>query len=264
MFKKIRIAVLLYILLFVAAGSYLATARSTDWDQPLWVDIYPVDADGAAITQSYIDGLDAGRFAAIEDFLSGQAQNYAIGLDRPFRLKLAPQLVQSLPPLPNAGSWFDTIVWSLKIRWLVVKLNWTSDRPTPDIVLFAVYHDPESNLALDRSGALRKGLVAIANVFASRPMRDTNGFVIAHELLHTVGATDKYLRTTNQPIFPIGYAEPEKMPLYPQTTAEIMGGRIAVSRNESTIPAGLKQVRIGPSTALEIGWIDALPAAVNN
>ena len=49
--------------------------------------------------------------------------------------------------------------------------------------------------------------------------------VIAHEFLHTVGATDKYDPATEQPQFPDGYGEPQRVPLVPTGEAEIMAGR---------------------------------------
>ena len=58
------------------------------------------------------------------------------------------------------------------------------------------------------------------------------------------------------PLYPDGYGDPEKMPLYPQTHAEIMGGRIALSEQQAVIPMDLKQVQIGPATAVEIRWLD--------
>jgi hypothetical protein len=78
--------------------------------------------------------------------------------------------------------------------------------------------------------------------------------VIAHELLHTLGATDKYDLRTNQPTQPDGYAEPDLQPLYPQSFGELMGGRIPVSSTESTMPESLQQVIVGAKTAGEIGW----------
>ena len=80
--------------------------------------------------------------------------------------------------------------------------------------------------------------------------------IITHELLHTLGATDKYDPQTNQPFFPDGFAEPERTPLYPQRWAEIMGGFIAVSEEKGLMPEGLSQTVIGPLTAGEIGWTD--------
>ena len=92
------------------------------------------------------------------------------------------------------------------------------------------------------------------NVFASDAMAGTNNVVIAHEMLHTFGATDKYDLATNLPLFPDGYAEPERMPRVPQQFAEIMGGRIPISPLRADQPDGLHRVVIGPLTAREINW----------
>ena len=85
-------------------------------------------------------------------------------------------------------------------------------------------------------------------------MTTDNNFVITHELLHTLGAGDKYELGSNQPIYPAGYADPELTPLYPQEFAEIMGGRIPVSQISSITPQSLDAVIVGPYTADEIGW----------
>ena len=85
-------------------------------------------------------------------------------------------------------------------------------------------------------------------------MKGSNDTVIAHELLHTLGATDKYDLRSNQPAHPDGFAEPDREPLYPQSFAELMGGRIPVSSAESTTPESLQQVIVGAKTASEIGW----------
>ena len=73
--------------------------------------------------------------------------------------------------------------------------------------------------------------------------------------MHTVGASDKYDPKSGQPIYPDGYAEPKLNPRYPQSKAEIMGGRIPVCNKEASIPWSLKQVTVGPQTAIEIGWL---------
>jgi hypothetical protein len=59
------------------------------------------------------------------------------------------------------------------------------------------------------------------------------------------------------PDFPDGYFEPEQKPLHPQRFAEIMAGRLALSSSESTMPESLRYVRVGRSTAAEIGWAPA-------
>lgn len=126
----------------------------------------------------------------------------------------------------------------------------------PDVKLFMLYHDPEHSPSLPHSVGLQKGLFGIVNVFADARMAGANDTVTAHELLHTLGATDKYAPGTNLPRLPDGYAEPERQPLYPQHFAEVMAGRIPLSRTESEIPASLRQVVVGPATASEIGWAE--------
>ncbi|NND36504.1 MAG: hypothetical protein HKN81_05140 [Gammaproteobacteria bacterium] len=102
-------------------------------------------------------------------------------------------------------------------------------------------------------------MLGVVHVFANQRMKGSNRFVIAHEMLHTLGATDKYAPQSNHPIFPVGYAEPYASPLYPQRFAEIMGGRIPVSASEAKIPRSLEQARVGAETALELRWIEKLP-----
>lgn len=256
MFKAARIAILLYVLLFVAVGQVVSTLNSTDWREPLWIDAYPVDGDGSDASRAYIEHLDDSEFAAIETFFAREAQRYGVPIDAPVRFALAPPLTESLPELPAHGSVLAAMAWSLRMRWLTTKLNWRSDRPRPDIVLYLVYHDGDDTPVMDRSGALRKGLIAVTNVFAGRASQPSNQVVIAHELLHTLGATDKYDPATNLPLYPIGFADPEARPLLPQRRAEIMAGRIPINEHEAQIPWNLDWVEVGAATAAEIRWVE--------
>ena len=85
-------------------------------------------------------------------------------------------------------------------------------------------------------------------------MEAKNNVIIAHELLHVFSATDKYDLHDNMPIFPSGYAQTNRDPLYPQDYAEIMGGRITLSKFEAEIPIDLSHVIVGEKTAEEINW----------
>lgn len=257
MFKNIRIAVLLYILAFAAVGSYLASVRSTDWDNSLWVDVYPINGDQSDRVQAYIDGLSEADFDAIERFLATEAQRHGISIADPFRIGLAEQVREAPPELSDA-SLFGAVLWSLRMRWFAWRVQWNSERPNPDLKLFAVYHDDSQSVVLDRSAALERGLIAVANVFATRSSRGSNQVVMAHELLHTLGASDKYHAETNMPIFPLGFADRTAQPLYPQSQAELMAGRIPLDSESADIPISLRQTIIGPETALEIGWLDTL------
>lgn len=254
MFKAARITLLLYVLLFVAVGQLVSRHNSTDWQEPLWVDVYPVNGDGSRAAATRIEALRAQDFDALEAFFAREAERYGVPLEQPLRVVLAPELEASLPEIPASRRVLDALAWSLRIRWLTTKLNWRSDRPTPDIVLYLVYHDGDATPVIDRSGALRKGLIAVANVFAGRTAQASNQVVIAHELMHTLGATDKYDPTTTLPLHPSGFAEPDAQPLLPQRHAEVMGGRIPVDAHEARIPGSLGEVRVGPATAAEIRW----------
>ena len=136
--------------------------------------------------------------------------------------------------------------------------SWSVDKPpgpTPTIRLFLLYHDPVLSPRLPHSVGLQKGLMGVANLFATHDMADANLVILAHELLHTLDASDKYDPRTNLPQYPDGFAQPLREPRYPQQYAELMAGRIPVSATQAEIPDSLTQVLIGPATAKEIGWL---------
>src|SRR6185436_12702813 len=108
---------------------------------------------------------------------------------------------------------------------------------------------PAAHPRLPHSTGLRQGLIGVVNAFARTDMDGSNNVVIAHELLHTFGASDKYDLGGNRPQFPDGFAEPNAQPLYPQQHAEIMAGRVPVSETRFEIPAGMDEVAIGLKTA---------------
>jgi hypothetical protein len=148
------------------------------------------------------------------------------------------------------------MLWSLKLRYYAWREQRAQDLPDPDIRLFIVYHDPETHEVLSHSVGLQKGLIGIVNAFASKREASRNNIVIVHELLHTLGATDKYDPATNLPLFPHGYAEPQRRPAVPQAHAEIMAGRRPLSATEAAMPDRLTQVVVGPQTAAEIRWVN--------
>jgi hypothetical protein len=121
--------------------------------------------------------------------------------------------------------------------------------------LFVLYHDPALRSRLPHSVGLQKGLLGVVNAFAARPQAGSNNVVIAHELLHTFGATDKYDPATTLPVFPDGYADPGRNPVHPQDAAEIMAGRIPRGPATADMPTGLDETVIGGKTAREINWV---------
>lgn len=253
MWRRLRIAVLLVILLFVALNTYFDRVYSTDWNIPLRVAAFPINADGSEVTARYIGQQPADAFQQIETFFEQEAKHYGLQMERPIRLTRAPPLSEAPPELEPGSGALSAALWSLRMRYWAWRVA-PPPGPAPDIKLFVLYHDPAISPALPHSLGLQKGLLGVVHVFADGSMRGSNDTVIAHELLHTLGATDKYDLETNQPLQPDGYAEPDRQPLYPQSFAELMGGRIPVSSTEAETPESLQQVIVGAKTASEIGW----------
>jgi len=254
-FRQVRITLLLVALFGVGMNAWLTQLRTTSWEKSLWMVIYPVNGDGSADTQRYIDTLTAEDFNGIGEFLAAQARHYAVAISEPVSVHLAPQ-VADRPPMPTPGaSTLSIMLWSLKLRyWAFTHDSYTG--PSPDIQMYVVFHDPALSERLQHSLGIQKGMIGVVNAFASSSMATRNNVVIAHEFLHTVGATDKYNPADNQPLYPDGYAEPERRPLYPQRLAEIMGGRIPLSDHQAIMPKSLAVAAIGSKTAREIRWID--------
>jgi hypothetical protein len=252
MFKVVRISILLFILLFVGLSTFLTQARSTDWNNSLWIKVYPINADGSSEATDYIRGLSTSDFEGIESFLKRETERYSKSVNRPVRIELGSEVKDQPPELAEQPNMLSVMLWSLKMRWWAGNVTNAQDRIDPDVRIFVRYHEPDFALVLEDSVGLQKGMVGIVNGYASRRFRGTNNVIIAHEFLHTLGATDKYNAADGQPIGPSGLAEPDKQPLYPQRYAEIMGGRIAIAENDAVIPKSLKFALIGALTASEI------------
>ena len=252
MLKTVRITILLFILFMVATGTWLSQLRSTDWNNSLWVKIYPINGDGSEASSHYIAGLDVDAFDGIEEFLAREVRRYGHAIERPVRIELGQPVSGQPPAVDDNGSRLDIALWSLRMRWWVSGVAGDQDRIDPDVRIFVRYHSPERTLTLENSVGLQKGMFGVVNAYSSRRHQGRNNVVIAHEFLHTLGATDKYDPATAMPLAPHGFAEPDRSPLFPQTKAELMGGRIPVSGDTATVPSSLRHVVIGPLTAREI------------
>jgi len=252
MFKAIRISVLLLILFFVSVSTWLTRARSTDWNNSLWVKIYPINADGSVVSRDYIRDLQLSDFGEIEEFIARETGKYGRSLERPVRMELGQEIREQPPMLGARPNMLDVMLWSLKMRWWASSVTDGQDAPAPDVRIFVRYHQPREQVVLENSVGLQKGMVGIVNAYASRRHAGANAVIIAHEFLHTLGATDKYDPATGLPQFPTGFAEPERQPRFPQRLAEIMGGRIPLADDDAVIPKSLGYVVIGADTAREI------------
>ena len=253
MFRKIRIAILVFVLILVATGSWLTRARTTDWKEPLWVTVYPINGDGSNEAAAYIDALDERAFEPVEDFVRREAARYGLRHDQPVRVRLRNRVDRLPPPPPESGR-VEIAFWSLHLQLYAARVQREDNGVPGHIRLFVLYHDPSLQTALAHSLGLEKGLIGVVNAFAGKRHAAQNNIVIAHELMHTLGASDKYDIATGLPILPDGFVNPGQSPLYPQELAEVMAGRVPQTENTADMPPGLRYVRVGPVTAREINW----------
>jgi len=244
------------VLLYVGADAVLTKLRTTDWDRPLWVVIYPINGDSSNISQSYINNLDVKTFQPIARFFEREMKRHGRELHSPIKFKLHPQVTDLPPKPPQDGSVLKIMLWSLKLRYWAFSVDKMDDKLPEDIHIFVLYHDPAAYEKLDHSLGLQKGLIGVVNAYSSRGLGARNNVVVAHEMLHTVGASDKYRFADGMPTYPDGYADPNRKPLYPQKSAEIMGGRIPIAKDEARMPRGLNFAVVGEATAREIRWIN--------
>jgi hypothetical protein len=245
---------LLLVLLVVALTAWQDRYRSTRWREPLYVAIYPIAADASPVTLRYVASLGVERFKPIDRFFAGEAARYPVRTGEPVRTRLRPELHERPPQRALSLSPIATALWSLKLRYWAWRVSGHVSEPE-DIRIFVLYHDPALTPEVPHSLGTTKGLIGVVYAFATPDMDGENDVVIAHELLHTLGATDKYRSIDDAPHFPDGYADPQQVPLFPQRNAELMAGRRMLSADRWQQAESLDEVVIGPKTALEIRWL---------
>lgn len=253
-FRHIRILFLLALLFTALLYTQEQKRATTSWYQPVTVIIFPINGDNSRQTRDYIDSLSATDFADIDSFFARSSREFNLIAERPVETRLGAGVDEHPPAPPHNPGMLSSIWWSLKLRY------WAYQH-TPDdisnrnrIRLYVLYHQPDKNRRLAHSLGLQKGLIGVVHAYASEQQNPQNNVVMAHEILHTVGASDKY-DGNNYPLYPQGYADPDKTPLHPQRYAEIMAGRIALGKHNAKMPDSLRVVKVGSQTAREINWI---------
>ncbi len=253
-FRQIRMGLLLAILATVAIYTNEQRYSSQSWKDPLEVIIFPINAEGSKPVDQFIQKLADKDFSEIDQFTARASKKYYLRSPMPTRTHMGPP-VKALPPAnpsPDANL-LQVVIWSLKYRYWAWKNTPDKKSNFHRVRIFVLYHLATPGRELQHSYGMNKGLLGLVHAFASTRLQGKNNLVITHELLHTVGATDKYDKN-GEPVFPDGYAEPEKKRRYPQRRAEIMAGRIPLNARESIMPTSLRQCVVGKLTAQEIRW----------
>jgi len=257
-FKLMRIVVLLSIFFVILVSTWMTEKRMAAWERPILVTIYPIAADEEPETLDFVNNLDPNQFDEINRFMNRESLPYGFTVTPVFRFQVASPSKELPPPVPDQFETASIALWSLKMRWWAWMKDWKDDLVSADIQMFVLYHSLNGNDEVGISVGMRKGRYGLVKAYSRESLNSSNLIVFTHEMLHVLGASDKYILSTGEPIFPQGYAEPTKRPLFPQKRAEIMGVRVPINSYSSVMPGSLEQCKIGRQTAEEIGFFAQL------
>src|SRR6186713_651566 len=109
MWRKLRILVLLLALAIAAYGNWYDRLSTTDWDETLWIGVFPINADGGEAGANYLASLTTDKLADIERFINTEAHGYGTELDRPVRVDLYPEVHEQPPSRPLDAGVLSTI-----------------------------------------------------------------------------------------------------------------------------------------------------------
>lgn len=255
-FYRARVSLLLaalgFVLLWAGTDCYQRRAR-TAWRRPLNVALVLVEREPVAASTI---GLFGSRTQALERRF---ASEYARHTGRDFSpvsiVVKGPLLAERPPPSPEPGPLgllrYSYALW----RWTrELDARAGVDHGAYDARIYLVMKPPSpGGLAFVEGAGEDGGRIGVAQADIDPDMIDFSLFVAAHELLHTLGASDKYDSAGNA-VYPDGFAEPDQAPLYPQPGAEIMARDLPLTPTSARPPNTLDELFVGHATASEIGW----------
>lgn len=254
MFRNVRIAILLSALLLIAGTIELRQQRIRSWDRILIVGVYPVLASPAPAVRAHASALTPADFAAINAFFEREAARHGRAVSPPLLEFRLGKPIDELPPaLGDDPGPLDIARWSLALRAYSWRVRRAHDLPDADVEVFLLLHPAGSPRVLDASLAVSRLRIALVHAEADPRASSWTQIALAHELLHTAGATDKY-DARGAPLHPDGYAEPSLAPRHPQAWCEIMAGQVPLDDGQFREPRGLDECLAGARTAAEVGW----------
>ncbi len=256
-FFRVRVSVLSTVLLVVLLWAWRDVrsrhGRNT-WDRPLSVAVVLVRVgrlDDAAVA-AFDD-----RVAALDTRLTDERRRYRGDALRPFVLSvLGP--VDELQGAPKAQA--ESLAGAVKHAWQVWRWIAHVDRAAGvqpseyDSRIYVAARAPaDEDREMVEGESEEGGRLGIVEVDLDASMADFALFVVAHELFHTLGATDKY-DETGRTLVPSGLAEPDRVPPLPQAFTEVMARNRPIQPGIEVPPTSLDELAVGPATAAEIGW----------
>lgn len=255
-FFRVRVGLLLALLfgvLLYAARDVRQRRARNDWQRTLEVAVVVVRR--GPTTHGAVEALRA-RLPALSDRLYAESRRHGLGATRPFHFVLVGPVDLAEPP-PVRG---EGLVEAL--RYLRAKAAYTSaidravglDADAYDTRIYVLATPPRNaKRAFVEGESEQGGRVGLVSVELVEAMSDLALFVVAHELFHTIGATDKY-DERGETLVPAGLVVPRQVPLFPQSYVDVMARLRPVSATAGELPETIEELGVGPATAAEIGW----------
>lgn len=257
-FYRIRVTLLLIVLagvLLWAGNDWQRRRARKAWTEPLRVALVLVERE--PVPRTLLGNLQSRVFDLERRLQQERLRHSGVGV-APFSLVVQGPVRAASDP-PRVG---DQDPVSL-VRHTYDLWQWTRDVDERAGVAWRGY---DSRIYLVLKPAEREapafvegesedgGRVGVAFADLDAAMIDFALIVATHELMHTLGASDKYDQN-GRSSYPDGFAAPRQHPLYPQPGAEVMARGIPLSPDLERSPDTLAELFIGDTTAREIGWI---------
>ncbi|HVR75786.1 MAG TPA: hypothetical protein VMT52_15755 [Planctomycetota bacterium] len=275
--RRIRQAALFVTLLGVSIwgiDTWRADNKTFAWSRPLDVLVVVVVDPGVDARDDILRGflhrflttttaLDI-NLAGVEQWFKSEHARHAgasMSLSRPVAITAAGPFTsaEAPPPPPPDGlglldRWRATRDFLGYFEALAAREKYSTAAYDSTVIVY--FYDEEKTSAYARHHSVASRRTRMGIVFSPIGQRHFSrcASLVAHELCHTLGATDKY--EGERSIFPDGFADPGRSPLYPQEKAEVMALGIPIAPDFEKSATTLRDCVVGRKTAEELGWVE--------
>lgn len=260
-FYRLRVTLLGSVLVAVCAWAcfdVMDRRARTEWNAPITVGVVVMRL-GDVSPEALVRLTE--RVRVLERRLSMELRRYRPEAQQPM-IRLVPygpvEVTEPPPDVPGTTLW-ERLVHTVELFQYTSAVDRAAGVPTLalDSRIYLLAEPPRSGFDYSVEGYSEAGgRVGVARVSLDATTVDLGLFVVAHELFHTLGASDKYDEHGRTRI-PEGLAEPDRVPLFPQPGAEIMARNRVVDATREIAPDSLEELYVGRWTAREIGWLTA-------
>jgi hypothetical protein len=253
--RNIRIAVLLAVLVGVIGWGYRQRqflGYRRNWLAPLPVAVVlvakkPVPRATVAAWRSGLERLEGWGEEEIARYRGATHMP-------PIAFRLTEPVVSEPPPLPGAEVGVtDRAAAALAFERAAKEIDAKAGVTSADQIVILVLLGEGTGAPVEGL-AEREGKRGVVQSNASETELGLELVATFHEVLHCVGATDKY-DENGHAVGVTALAEPDLAPLYPQRFGEVMVGEVALAEGSGRPIRDLTEAMVGPETAREVGWV---------